>query len=84
VRTLVVGDDEALSEIATCRTCGIDAHLGHREGLRIGSRIEDCTFCPLDEENVVICPHARRDHPHHVIDVVHVNVVIDPDNVFSR
>src|SRR3954463_12403105 len=72
---MIVGDGEAVREIASGWAGGIDAHLGQGEGLRVRRRVEDRTLRARDEYDVLLRPHARRDRPHDVADVEDVDVV---------
>src|SRR5262249_18620250 len=64
LRPLFVRNQQTLREIASRGTGSVDAHFGDREILRIGGRIEDCTFCAWNKENVLLCAYARGDRPH--------------------
>ena len=50
--------------------------------LRVRGRIENCSLRPRDEENILLCPHARGEGPHHVIDVEDIDVIVHDDHVF--
>src|SRR5262245_14743966 len=50
--------------------------------LRVGGGVENRALRPGDEHDVVLGTHARRDRPHHIVDVEDIDVIVDDDDIF--